>query len=152
MNVGRMSPIAFGVFLLGIAGPLAVASSGSVAVLVPYVVVWLASFAYAMYLWIAVMRYGDRRLVGRGIAGTAKVLSAKETSWACHRTSTTASAPRRSGKHGLQVSAQGRDRYDTTLYVCAHLRSGDTVPMYISPHNHKRVTVDLKALAATQNA
>src|SRR5215472_13143908 len=35
---------------------------------------WWGPFVYAMYLSIAVMRNGDRRLLRRGIAGTAQVL------------------------------------------------------------------------------
>ncbi len=33
--------------------------------------VWWVPFAYGMYLILAVMRNGDRRLLRRGIAGTA---------------------------------------------------------------------------------
>lgn len=40
---------------------------------------WWGPFAYAMYLSMAVMRNGDRRLLRRGIAGTAEVLSARAT-------------------------------------------------------------------------
>lgn len=41
--------------------------------------VWWGPFADAMYLAMAVMRNGDRRLLRRGIAATAQVLSAKAT-------------------------------------------------------------------------
>ena len=140
--------IAFGVFLIGIGGLLAVAASGGGIVLVPYVVIWLGSFAYAMYLWVAVMRYGDRRLVKRGTHGTAKVLTAKETSWAMSSGEYEGIGAPTVWKYGLEVSAPGKDPYQTTLYICAHLRGGDTVPVFISPHNAKRVTVDLKQLAA----
>ena len=152
MNVGRMSLIAFVVFVVGIVGLAVVAPSGGPAVLVPYVVVWLSSFAYAMYLWIAVMRYGDRRLVKRGTQGTAKVLTAKETSWAMSAGEYEGIGAPSVWKYGLQVDVSGKDPYETTLYVCAHLRSGDTVPVYVSPHNSKRVTVDLKALGAARDA
>ena len=153
MNVGRISLIAFAVFLVGCAG-LAVVASGGVgpAVLVPYIIVWLGSFAYAMYLWVAVMRYGDRRLVGRGIEGTAKVLTTKETSWAMSAGEYEGIGAPSVWKYGLQVSVSGKDPYETTLYICAHLRDGDTVPVYVSPHNSKRVTVDLKALGAAEDA
>jgi hypothetical protein len=105
-----------------------------------------------MYRWIAVMRYGDRRLVGRGIEGTAKVLSAKATNWAMSSGEYEGIGAPTVWKYGLEINAPGRDPYETTLYLCAHLRSGDTVPVYISPHNAKRVTVDLKQLAAAQDA
>lgn len=152
MNVGRMSLISFAVFLLGIVGLLAVVTSGSAVVLVPFIVVWLGSFAYAMYLWVAVMRYGDRRLVKRGTQGTAQVLSAKETSWAMSAGEYEGIGAPTVWKYGLQVSVAGKDPYPATLYICAHLRSGDTVPVYVSPHNTKRVTVDLKQLAAARDA
>jgi len=151
MNVGRMSLIAFVVFLVGIAGLAVVAPNGGPAVLVPYVVVWLASFTYAMYLWIAVMRYGDRRLLGRGTQGTAKVLTAKETSWAMSAGDYEGIGAPSVWKYGLKVNVSGKDPYETTLYICAHLRSGDTVPVYVSPRNSKRVTVDLGALGAARN-
>ena len=81
MNVGRMSMISFGVFLVGILGLAAVIGNDlSAPVIVVYLLVVVLSFVYAMYLWIAVMRYGDRRLLKRGIKGTARVSSAKETS------------------------------------------------------------------------
>lgn len=152
MNVGRMSLISFAVFLLGIVGLLAVVTSGSAVVLVPFIVVWLGSFAYAMYLWVAVMRYGDRRLVKRGTQRTAQVLSAKETSWAMSAGEYEGIGAPTVWKYGLQVSVAGKDPYPATLYICAHLRSGDTVPVYVSPHNAKRVTVDLKQLAAARDA
>ena len=109
MNVGRMSLIAFVVFV-GIAGLAVVATSGGPAVLVPYVVVWLASFAYAMYLWIAVMRYGDRRLVKRGTQGTAKVLTVKETSWAMSSGEYEGIGAPSVWKYGLQVKCPARIR------------------------------------------
>ncbi len=151
MNVGRMSLIAFAVFLIGIAGLAVVAPSGRGAVLVPYVVVWLGSFAYAMYLWIAVMRYGDRRLVKRGTQGTAKVLTTKETSWSMSSGEYEGIGAPSVWKYGLQVNISGKDPYETTLYICAHLRSGDTVPVYVSPRNSGRVTVDLKALSSARD-
>jgi hypothetical protein len=152
MNVGRMSMVSFAVFLVGIVGLFAVVASGSPVVLVPFIIVWLGSFAYAMYLWVAVMRYGDRRLVKRGSQGTAQVLSAKETSWAMSAGDYEGIGAPTVWKYGLQVSVSGKDPYPTTLYICAHLRSGDTVPVYVSPHNAKRVTVDLKQLAAASDA
>ena len=152
MNVGRMSMISFAVFLVGMVGLYGVATSGSAVVLVPFIVVWLLSFAYAMYLWVAVMRYGDRRLVKRGTQGTAQVLSAKETSWAMSAGEYEGIGAPTVWKYGLQVSVPGRAPYATTLYICAHLQRGDTVPIYVSPHNSKRVTVDLKQLAAAQDA
>ena len=114
-------------------GLAVVAPAAGPAVLVPYVIVWLGSFAYAMYLWIAVMRYGDRRLVGRGTQGTAKVLTAKETSWAMSAGEYEGIGAPSVWKYGLQVDVSGKDPYETTLYVCAHLRNGDTVPVYVEP-------------------
>ena len=46
---------------------------------------WWGPFVYAMYLSLAVVRNGDRRLLRRGIAGTAQVLTAAcaYPAWIC---------------------------------------------------------------------
>jgi hypothetical protein len=151
MNVGRMSIVSFGLFLAGIIGLVAVVGAHpSAAVIVAYVVVVVVSFAYAMYLWIAVIRYGDRRLVKRGVKGTAQVRSAKETSWAMSAGEYEGIGAPTVWKYGLDVTAPDREPYQTTLYICAHLREGETLPVYVSRLNPKRVTVDLAEQAAAR--
>ena len=119
MNVGRMSMVSFAVFLVGIVGLFAVVASGSPVVLVPFIIVWLGSFADAMYLWVAVMRYGDWRLVKRGSQGTAQVLSAKETSWAMSAGEYEGIGAPTVWKYGLQVSVSGEGPVpDDAVHLC----------------------------------
>ena len=42
-------------------------------------VLWWGPFVYAIYLGQAVIGYGDRRLLKRGVKGTARVLHAQVT-------------------------------------------------------------------------
>jgi hypothetical protein len=146
-----MSMISFGLFILGIFGLWAVVGTHqSAPVIAVYVVLWLLTFAYAMYLWIAVMRYGDRRLVKRGVKGTAQVVSAKETSWAMSAGEYEGIGAPTVWKYGLDVTVPDKERYQTTLYICAHLETGETLPVYVSRLNPKRVTIDLAEQAAAR--
>jgi hypothetical protein len=150
VNVGRMSVLSFGVFLICTFGLSVVARHQSGAVLGAYLALWILSFAYAMYLWIAVIRYGDRRLLKRGVAGNAEVLSAKRTSWQMSAGEYYGIGAPNVWKYGLNVSVPGREPYATTLYICAHLETGETLTVYVSRLNPKRVTIDLAAEAAAR--
>lgn len=104
---------------------------------------WWGPFGYAMYLALEVIRNGDRRLLRRGISGTAVVLSAKATGEVIQEGEFAWEAPR-VYKYGLKVSVPGRSPYQTTCRVCAAgIRAGATVDVAVSPHNHKRVTIDV---------
>jgi hypothetical protein len=104
---------------------------------------WWGPFGYAMYLALAVTRTGDRRLLRRGISGTAVVLSAKATGEVIQEGEFAWEAPR-VYKYGLKVSVPGRSPYETTCRICAAgIRAGATVNVAVSPHNHKRVTIDV---------
>jgi Short C-terminal domain len=152
VNVGRMSVVSFGVFLICTIGLSVVARHQSGGVLGAHLALWILSFAYAMYLWIAVIRYGDRRLLKRGVKGTAEVLSSKETSWQMAAGEYYGIGAPNVWKYGLNVSLPGREPYATTLYICARLREGETVPIVAGRLNTKRVTVDLAAHAAAREA
>jgi Short C-terminal domain len=105
--------------------------------------VWWGPFVYAMYLSIAVMRNGDRRLLRRGIAGTAEVLSAKATNTVISEGEFDWQAPR-VYKYGLRVSIPGRAPYETSCSICAAgVRQGSVVNVAVSRHNRKRVTIDV---------
>jgi hypothetical protein len=111
--------------------------------IVTVIVVWWGPFVYAMYLSIAVMRNGDRRLLGRGIAGTAEVLSAKATNTVISAGEFDWQAPR-VYKYGLRVSIPGRPPYETSCSICAAgIRERSVVNVAVSRHNRKRVTIDV---------
>ena len=150
MNAARMTWIGFVLFALGIVALCVVVPSqpdrggGVVAAITA---VTALSFVYAMYLCLAVIRYGDRRLVKRGVKGSAVVRSA-------HATSVSMAAGEYEGigaptvwKYGLDVTAPDQQPYSTNLYVCAYLQEGQTLPVFVSRLNPKRVAVDLKQLA-----
>jgi hypothetical protein len=152
VNVGSMSVVSFGVFLICTIGLSVVARHQNGPVLGAYLALWMLSFVYAMYLWIAVIRYGDRRLLKRGVKGSAEVLSSKRTSWQMAAGEYYGIGAPNVWKYGLNVSLPGRAPYATTLYICAHLREGETVPIVASRLNPKRVTVNLAAHAAARAA
>jgi len=115
----------------------------AVLAIVTVIVVWWGPFAYAMYLSMAVMRNGDRRLLRRGIAGTAEVLSAKATNTVIQEGEFAWEAPR-VYKYGLRVSIPGRAPYETSCSICAAgISAGSVVNVAVSPHNRKRVTIDV---------
>jgi hypothetical protein len=106
-------------------------------------VVWWGPFGYAMYLSLAVIRSGDRRLLRRGAAGTAEVLTAKATNTVIQEGEFAWQAPR-VYKYGLRVSLPGRPPYDTTCSICAAgIQPGQVVNVAASRRNRKRVTIDL---------
>lgn len=104
---------------------------------------WWGPFCYAMYLALAVMRNGDRRLLRRGIAGTAEVLSARATNTVIEEGEFAWQAPR-VYKYGLRISVPGRPPYETSCSICASgIQAGSVVNVAVSRHNRKRVTIDV---------
>ena len=104
---------------------------------------WWGPFAYAMYLSLAVMRSGDRRLLKRGIHGTAEVLSAKRTRTVIQEGEFAWEAPR-VWKYRLRVTIPGRAPYETDCSICVpDLSEGTVVNVAVAPHNHRRVTIDV---------
>jgi hypothetical protein len=152
VNVGSMSLFSFAVFVVATFGLAVVGRNASTPVLIAYLLLWIGSFAYAMYLWIAVIRYGDRRLLRRGVKGSAEVLSVKATSWSMSAGEYYGFGAPTVMKYRLAVSVPGKDRYETTLYICARLATGETLPVCVSPLNPARVTVDLAQHAAARSA
>lgn len=111
--------------------------------IVVVIVAWWGPFVYGMYLSVAVMRNGDRRLLTRGIAGTAEVLSAKATGTVIQQGGFAWESPR-VYKYGLRVTIPGRPPYETTCSICASsIREGSVVKVAASRHNRKRVTIDV---------
>ncbi len=104
---------------------------------------WWGPFGYGMYLTMAVMRNGDRRLLRRGIAGTAQVLAAKATNAVIQEGEFAWAAPR-VWKYGLRVRVPGREPYETSCLICAAgIPVGAVVQVAVSPLNRKRVTIDV---------
>jgi hypothetical protein len=100
------------------------------------------AFVYAMYLSLSVIRNGDRRLLKRGIRGTATVLQA-------HRTNTVMQAGEFEWmapwvwRYHLQVTIPNVEPYETVVSICAEVAEGQQVDIVAAPHNHKRVTIDV---------
>jgi hypothetical protein len=155
VTVGKISVLCWTVFVimsvaflpLGAAVFIALHSLPEVArvVLTALVVagLWWGPFVYAMYLSLAVMRNGDRRLLRRGIAGTAQVLSVKRTNTVIQEGEFAWEAPR-VYKYRLRVSIPGKAPYETDCAICAMgIQQGQVVHVAVSPHNRKRVTIDV---------
>jgi Short C-terminal domain len=150
MPVGRMmlwSWILYVVFLLaaiGAGGALgSVDSSLTVPVVLVFVALCVASFVYAMYLSLRVVRNGDPGLLRRGIHGTALVLAAKQTNTVVSEGEFAWQAPF-IWKYHLRVSLPDREPYETDCSICASdLAVGSTVNVAAAPHNRKRVTIDV---------
>jgi hypothetical protein len=143
--------IVFGVMCLAFlplgAGILAIHTLPVAARVVLAVVVagglWWGTFAYGMYLSMAAVKNGDRRLLKRGKAGTAVVLSGKATNEIIQSGEFAWEAPR-VYKYRLKVSLPGRSAYETSCSICAAgIREGSVVHVAVSPHNRKRVTIDV---------
>jgi hypothetical protein len=146
MNTGRASILAFLLFFVGLFAAMALIQSSPIGALAAGVVGALG-FIYAMYLWLWGMRKGDPRLARRGISGTAEVIEAKETSWSMASGEYYGIGAPVVWKYKLEVTVGDRHPYRTTLYICAHLHEGATIPVKVSRWNHKRVTVDGPAFA-----
>jgi hypothetical protein len=106
-------------------------------------VLWWGPFVYAMYLSMAVMRNGDRRLMKRGVHGTAEVLSVKRTNTVIQEGEFAWEAPR-VYKYRLRVHIPGKEPYETDCAICATgIRQGQMVNVTVSPHNRHRLTIDV---------
>ena len=133
-------PLGFGVVLALHALPVA---ARLVAAFLVVGALWWGPFGYAMYLALAVMRTGDRRLLNRGIHGTAVVLSAKRTRTVIQEGEFAWEAPR-VWKYRLRVTIPGRAPYETDCSICIpNLTEGTVVNVAAAPHNHRRVTIDV---------
>lgn len=154
MTVGKISGWCWAVFGVMCVGFLPLSygaislTSVPVAVRVALVVLvnaglWWGPFGYAMYLSMAVMRNGDRRLLKRGIRGTARIVHARKTNTVIQSGEYTWQAPF-VWKYRLIVTVPGKDSYETDCSICiAGLQPGQTVKVAVSPHNRKRVTIDV---------
>src|SRR3954451_16955821 len=107
-------PLAYGIERLH----LLPGTAGLVLAIVVVAALWWVPFGYAMYLSMAVTKNGDRRLLKRGIRGTAVVLSAPGTNTATRRGAVGRGEAhrdpdrraRRAGAARLQVSPAGERR------------------------------------------
>ena len=140
MNAWRISIWCWVIFVVGMIGMLPAMAAGAPGLVAEQVVTW-AAFAYAMYISMVVVRGGDRRLVKRGLPGTAKVLSAHQTNTVVQEGEFAWEAPY-VWKYGLEVTVPGWPPYKTMLYICASLSEGETVPVRVARFNRKRVTID----------
>jgi hypothetical protein len=154
MTVGKLSGLCwtiFGVMCLGFL-PLAIGimdihaiptTPRLVLMIVVVLIAWWGPFAYAMYLAMAVMRNGDRRLLKRGIHATAGVLSAKATNTVIQEGEFAWQAPR-VYKYRLLVNIEDRPPYETSCSICASgIRPGSVVDVAVGRLNRKRVTIDV---------
>jgi hypothetical protein len=146
VNTGRTSLLCFLLFFVALFAAIPLIQVGPAAALAAAVVAAL-SFIYTMYLWLWGMRKGDPRLAKRGVSGTAEVVSSKETSWSMASGEYYGIGAPSVWRYKLEVTVPSRSPYRTTLYICAHLHEGATVPVKVSRWNHKRVTVDGPALS-----
>jgi hypothetical protein len=147
MTVGQINAICWTIFVAGcvLCAPalLAAISLHLVLLAVAFAILWWAPFGYGMYITMAVVRNGDRRLLKRGIQGTAAVLSAKATNEVIQAGEFAWDAPR-VYKYQLLVNVPGKRPYKTSCRICASgISEGQTVTVAVAPHNHKRVTIDV---------
>jgi hypothetical protein len=143
MNAWQMSIWCWVIFVVGMIAMLPAMIGGVPGLVAEQVVTW-AAFGYAMYLSMAVIRGGDKRLARNGVPGAAIVSSAKQTNTVVQEGEFAWEAPY-VWKYGLDVTVAGWRPYKTMLYICAHLSEGETVPVRVSRFNHKRVTIDRDA-------
>jgi hypothetical protein len=133
-------PLAYGIDRLHVLP----GTAGLVLAIVVVAVLWWGPFGYAMYLSMAVTKNGDRRLLKRGVRGTAVVLSARATNTFIQSGEPDWQAPR-VYKYRLRVSVPGRDPYEADCGICLPgLQVGQTVDVAVSPNNRKRVTIALE--------
>ena len=154
MTVGKISGLCWTVFVVMSVGflPLAIGlmdihaiptTARLVLTIVVVLIAWWGPFGYAMYLALAVMRNGDRRLLKRGIQGTAEVLAAKATNTVIQEGEFAWEAPR-VYKYRLRVTIPGRSPYETSCSICASgIRPGAVVEVAVSRLNRQRVTIDV---------
>ncbi|WP_236652243.1 SHOCT domain-containing protein [Streptacidiphilus neutrinimicus] len=111
-------------------------------------VLWWGSFGYGMYLSMAGMGGGDKRLLKRGIRGTARILAVKGTNTYINGQPDLGYAGRRVYRYTVHVELPGREPYETYVSVASHqFQEGQTVQVAASRHNHKRVAIDAAASA-----
>jgi hypothetical protein len=147
MTVGKISATCWTLFVvmcvLFAPALLAAIALHSVILAVGFVLLWWVPFGYAMYLAMAVTRNGDRRLLERGIPGTARVITARRTNEVIQEGEFAWEAPR-VWKYELLVSIPGKPEYKTTCRICAAgIGEGQTVNVAVAKHNRKRVTIDV---------
>jgi len=140
MNAWRMSIWCWIIFVLGMVLMLPALIFGVPGLVAEQVVTW-AAFGYGMYLSMAVIRGGDKRLARNGVPGTAIVLSAEQTNTVVQEGEFAWNAPY-VWKYGLEVTVPGWAPYKTMLYICASLSEGETIPVRVARFNRKRVTID----------
>ena len=140
MNAWQMSMWCWVIFVAGMILMLPAMIFGVPGLVAEQVLTW-AAFGYAMYLSMAVIRGGDKRLARNGVPGTALVLSAQETNTVVQEGEFAWNAPY-VWKYGLEVTVPGWAPYKTMLYICASLTEGETIPVRVARHNRKRVTID----------
>jgi hypothetical protein len=143
MNAWQMSIWCWIIFVLGMVLMLPALIFGVPGLVAEQVVTW-AAFGYGMYLSMAVIRGGDKRLARNGVPGTAIVLSAEQTNTVVQEGEFAWNAPY-VWKYGLEVTVPGWPPYKTMLYICASLSEGETVPVRVARFNRKRVTIDSDA-------
>ena len=143
MNAWQMSMWCWVIFVAGMVLMMPALIFGPLGLVGEQVVTW-AAFGYAMYLSMAVIRGGDKRLARNGVPGTALVLSADQTNTVVQAGEFDWEAPY-VWKYGLEVTVPGWAPYKTMLYICAHLSEGETIPVRVARFNHKRVTIDRDA-------
>jgi hypothetical protein len=163
MTVGKISLTCWIVFvvmcvgflplILGVSALHALPTAGRVALSALVIAgLWWGPFAYAMYLSMAVIKNGDKRLLKRGVRGTAEVLARKATNTTIS-SGGAAWQGSRVYKYRLKVSVPGKDPYETDFSICAAgLSVGSTVDVAVSPHNRKRVTVDVGQVHSRRSA
>jgi hypothetical protein len=145
MNAWQMMIWCWIIFVVGMILMLPALVFGVAGIVVEQGVTW-AAFLYAMYLSMAVIRGGDKRLARNGVPGTAVVLSAQQTNTVVQEGEFAWNAPY-VWKYGLEVTVPGWPPYKTMLYICASLSEGETIPVRVARFNRKRVTIDPVAYA-----
>lgn len=144
MTVGKISAACWIVFVamsvlflpgLALAADLGDATVPALGTIAAFGVIalWWGPFAYAMYLSLAVMRNGDKRLLARGTRGTAEVLEAERTNTVIQSGEFEWQAPF-VYKYRLRISLPGKEPYETTCRIClTGIDEGDTVDVSVSP-------------------
>jgi hypothetical protein len=148
MNAWQMMIWCWIIFVAGMILMLPALAFGVAGLVVEQGVTW-AAFLYAMYLSMAVIRGGDKRLARNGVPGTAVVLSADQTNTVVQEGEFAWNAPY-VWKYGLEVTVPGWPPYKTMLY-CASLSEGETIPVRVARFNRKRVTIDPVAYGQQYN-
>ena len=148
MTVSRMTILCWTVFavMCGAWLPIAAGIDATHVLPGPYlpigaivlvIALWWGPFAYGVYLTVAVVRNGDRRLLERGVRGTGVVLSAT-------RTNRYVRAGARVYRYRLEVRVPGWEPYETKCAICATgFGERSRVSVAVAPHNRKRVTIDV---------